>query len=58
MPSPRSGSRRAPYPDLLGSYDWGQAGMRPVTRWANPEFWACLGSLVLIGLAVLASAVL
>ena len=60
MPSPhsRSGTRRSSYPDLLGSHDWGQAGMRPSNRAANPEFWACLGSVVLIVAAVLASAVL
>ncbi len=60
MPSPSSngGNKRSPYPDMLGSYDWGQAGMRPSNRAANPEFWACMGSLVLIVAAVLASAVL
>ncbi len=60
MPSPnaRSGTRRSPYPDLLGSYDWGQAGMRPSTGAENPEFWACLGSVLLIVAAVVASAVL
>jgi hypothetical protein len=54
----RSGIRRSPYPDMLGSYDWGQAGMKPVTRWDNPEFWACLGSVFLIGIAVAASVIL
>lgn len=60
MPSPnaRSGTRRSPYPNLLGSYDWGQAGMRPATRTDSLEFWACLGSVLLIIVAVLASAVL
>ncbi len=60
MPSPnaRTGSRRSSYPDLLGSPDWGQAGMKPASRLDNPEFWACLGSLILIGAAVLASAIL
>jgi len=32
--------------------------MRPSTRWDNPEVWACVGSLVLIATAVLASAIL
>jgi hypothetical protein len=52
-----NGSRRSPYPSLLGSYDWGQAGMRPATRTDSVEFWACLGSLILIAVAVVASAV-
>jgi hypothetical protein len=54
----RTGIRRSPYPDLLGSYDWGQAGMKPTTRWDNPELWACLGSVALIVIAVAASAIL
>ena len=59
MPSNQahSGSRRSPYPNLLGSYDWGQAGMRPATRTDSVEFWACLGSLLLIAVAVVASVV-
>jgi hypothetical protein len=59
MPSKHAGSgaRRSPYPNLLGSYDWGQAGMRPATRTDSVEFWACLGSLILIAAAVVASAV-
>ncbi len=58
MPSKpvRSGSRRSPY-TVLGAYDWGQAGMRPGTRTDSLEFWACLGSLILIAVAVVASAV-
>ena len=51
------GVRRSPYPNLLGGYDWGQAGIKPAVRGDSLEFWACLGSLVLIAAAVLASAV-
>ena len=54
----RSGTRRSPFPDLLGSYDWGQAGMRPATRTDSVEFWACLGSMILIATSIVASVVM
>ncbi len=53
----RPRAARSSYPDLLGPHDWGQAGMRPADRSESLEFWACLGSLVLIAAAVVASVI-
>jgi hypothetical protein len=50
-------SKRSPY-SLLGGYDWGQAGMRPGASTRTIDFWASLGSVLLIAAAVLASAIL
>ncbi len=57
MPQRRVPTRaaRTSFPSLLAPPDWGQAGMRPDAV-RNTEYWACLGAVALILLALGASA--